>query len=144
MHNYSTFTITTYLHYNMHTFVIPALILNTPTYVVLKIPHSWLFHITIICISEYNVEKIQNKITIHFIIFLILQRIDTTIWIWKSLQSIFFNFIEKFNQNITKFHVFLKWNQNKKIKSMVYQKIYMCFFCYKIPAATPWFPKLCV
>jgi hypothetical protein len=38
----------------------------------IKTLDSWLFRITKIYILEYNVEKSRDKITIHFITFLIL------------------------------------------------------------------------
>jgi len=45
---------------------------------------------------KYNVEKSRDKITIHYITFLILQKIHTTMWIWKSLQkSILLYFTKK-------------------------------------------------
>jgi hypothetical protein len=34
MQTYSTFIVTTNLHYNMHAFIIIALILNTPTFAI--------------------------------------------------------------------------------------------------------------
>ncbi len=44
----------------MHTFTIPTLILNTPTFAVHKKLDSWLFHITGICISRYNVDNLET------------------------------------------------------------------------------------
>jgi hypothetical protein len=75
----------------------------------MKTPDSWLFHITQICISEYNAEKSRDKIRIQYITFFILQKIHTTIWTWKSLQKFVLSFIEKNSIQITaKFHVL--WN----------------------------------
>jgi hypothetical protein len=61
---------------------------------------------------------------LHFIsLFFILQRIHTTIWIWKSLQkSILFLFTKNFNRNFKKKLWLLKWNQNNKITFVVSPK----------------------
>ncbi len=53
----------------------------------IKTPYSWLFHITRIRSSEYNVKKSPEKIKSEYITILILQKIHTTIWTWKSLQK---------------------------------------------------------
>ncbi len=55
----------------MHTFTIPALILNTPTYAV-KTLYSCLFHITRIYTSRYNANN--PKIKFYFILYIF----DTT------------------------------------------------------------------
>jgi len=123
LQNYSTLT-TTYLHYNMHTFIIPSLILNT---------HVFIVHQNIIfMVISYNhnlyfkiqCKKFINRITIHSFIILILQRIHTTIWIWKTLQSLYIFCLVKISiKNTTQnFHVLLRWNQTTRL-NMWYQKI---------------------
>jgi hypothetical protein len=63
----SAFTITTYLHYDMHTFTIHDRFWTHMSMQFIKIPNSWLFHINIIYISKYNVENLDIKL--HFISF---------------------------------------------------------------------------
>jgi hypothetical protein len=78
---------------------------------------SWLFHITKICSSKYNIEKSQDKITFQYIKFLIVQKIHTTIWTWKSLHKfILLSYTIKKNsiQITTKFIVLWKRNQTAK------------------------------
>jgi hypothetical protein len=96
-------------------------------------------------------EMIYNQ---PYITFLILQKIHTTIWIWKSLQkSIFLCFTKKKNsiRIMEKFHVLWKWSLNNKIKFVVYQKQNLWFsitkylqlvlfpktMCLKIPSFSP-------
>jgi hypothetical protein len=90
----------------MHTFTIPTLILTHLPLQFIKTLDSLLFHITIICISRKKVEKSRNKITLY--IFLILQKIHTTIRIGKLLHKFILLFFteKKFNKkNIATFHV---------------------------------------
>ena len=111
----------------------------------IKTLDSWLFHITKIYTSEYNAKKSKDKITIHYITFLILQKIHTTIWIWKSLQKfVFLYFIENSTKITTTFHVLLKWNQNSKIKSMVYQKQNLWFATIKYLQLSYFLKIVCV
>jgi hypothetical protein len=69
-------------------------------------------------------RKFINKIIIHFGIFLILQRIHTIIWIWKTLWSFYFSCLVKISIENTarKFHVLLKWNQTSRL-NILYEKI---------------------
>jgi hypothetical protein len=63
--------VTTNLHYNMHTFTISTLILNTPDFEIhsntkfMVISYNQNLHFKI----QKNVKNSRNKITIHFIIF---------------------------------------------------------------------------
>jgi hypothetical protein len=89
-------------------------------------------------------KKSKDRITIHFLIYLILPKIHTTIYIWKSLQKYVFPlFNKKFNQNTTKTPCFVEMKSNIKIKFVVYKnRIYS--FLLQNTYISFIIPKLCV
>ncbi len=60
--NYSTLVETIDLQYNIHTFPISRLILNTPILQSIKTLDSWSFQVTRICTLEFNVRKPKTKL----------------------------------------------------------------------------------
>ncbi len=92
-------TITTNLHYNMHTFTIFALILNTSD--------SWLFHIIRIFISKYNAKNPETKLQFLTLHFLYYKKFTQQYRYGNHNRSLYFSvLLEKKNSTkITKFHV---------------------------------------
>jgi hypothetical protein len=124
--------ITIDLHYNMHTFTIFALIINTPNsivhlntkFMVISYNHNLYFRIRCrkIQIQDYN--------SFHYI--LIFQKIHTTTWIWKSLQKfILFYFTKNSIKITTKFHILLKMKLKQQNKIYSISKQNMWFFTTK-------------
>ncbi len=120
------------LHYNMHTFTISALILNT---------HNSTIHLnTRFMVISYNhnlyfkiqCRKIQRQDYNSFHYILILQKIHTTIWIRKSLQKfILFYFIKNPIKITTKFHILLKMKSKQQNKICSISKQNLWFFTTK-------------
>jgi hypothetical protein len=108
---------------------------------------SWLFHITKILLHSTMLKNPRTKlqfITLHF-------------WYYKKFtqqyrygnrcKSLYFFVLLKKKNSIRitkKSHVLWKWNQNNKIKSLIYPKQNLWFSITKNLEPFLFFPKLCL